>query len=109
MNEQALNIADWNPVSEAKATVSTKEIEVFSLHEKKSDASRGEGQQRILHRKERIKIQRWIDEAKKEGEAIWKELRKGQKSNQLRLVKELYCGADGGADLVSEAARCRHW
>ena len=98
-----LNIADWNPLDEAKATVSTKEIEVFSLQEREKDGNKEDGQQRILHRKERIKIQKWIDEAKKEGEAIWKELRKGQKTGQLRLVKELYCGADGGA--VSREAR----
>ena len=98
-----LNIADWNPVCEAKATVSTKEIEVFAMQEKSQKTNKEGGQQRILHRKERMKIQRWIDEAKKEGEAIWKELRKGQRSSQLRLVKELYCGADGGA--VSKEAR----
>ena len=98
-----LNIADWNPMCEAKPTVSTKEIEVFALHETREASAGDGGQQRILHRKERIKIQRWIEEAKREGEAIWKELKKGQRNGQFQLVKELYCGADGGA--VSKEAR----
>ena len=100
-----LNIADWNSVNEVKATVSTKEIEVFALHERKAGSTGNGGHQRILHRKERLKIQQWVQEAKREGEAIWKELKKGQRNGQLQVVKELYCGADGGA--VSKEARMK--
>ena len=74
-----LNIADWKLVSEAKATVSPKEIEVFHCMRRNTIPRRRTTTSSPPKR--RVKIPRWI-EAKKEGETICKDWNRGQGSNQ---------------------------
>ena len=52
---------------------------------------------RIMKGKLRRKVQKMAEEAKEHGRALWKELRRGNRSHAKRvIVKELYSGEDGG-------------
>ena len=94
-----IDISNWSRSRRRKETiVDTKHIEVFPVITAETTMS----ERRVLRNKERKKVQKMADESKAHGRAIWKVLRDGQKSKDGVLVKELYCGRDGGA-VTSEA------
>ena len=86
-------------LSQSPPTLSGPGIEVFH----QQSCERNFSDQKVLRSKMRKKIQKMADEAKEQGKAIWKELRRGCKLGKVRLIKELYSGVDGG--IVTNEAR----